>query len=244
MSIATNHLSKKSNIPFSKSYNFPLSGIIISIILGFVVLTLAQINFNYYKKKYFNKKFTWKAIIGFVSTTLGYISILYVPCYFFLIWAGNKPLDYYNLIVGLCLTLLMCTVVIIAVFATEIYSLHKLETLQGKLKVKKSGSHTFVSYNEIAYIFSENKVVYLVKFSGQIIITDFTLNEIEEIINNRIFFRANRQVVINFRAVEKIEPIENGKLAVTLKPIVSGRNQRIIISRYKKKSFQDWLDKK
>tara|TARA_R110000851_G_C12975272_1_gene555759 strand:+ start:408 stop:614 length:207 start_codon:yes stop_codon:yes gene_type:complete len=61
-------------------------------------------------------------------------------------------------------------------------------------------------------------------------------------INDQLFFRANRQIIIHKDAVDQVEKIENGKLRILLK--VSNENEAIAdvtISRYKRKGFITWF---
>jgi DNA-binding LytR/AlgR family response regulator len=84
--------------------------------------------------------------------------------------------------------------------------------------------------------------VYTVQNDGTTIITDFTLNELEEKINDQLFFRANRQIIIHKNAVDQIKKIENGKLHIQLKTVIKNDTiAEINISRYKRKAFMNWF---
>ena len=68
------------------------------------------------------------------------------------------------------------------------------------------------------------------------------LNELEEKINDQLFFRVNRQIIIHKNAVEQIEKVENGKLRIRLKAsIENDAVAEINISRYKRKAFMNWF---
>jgi hypothetical protein len=54
-----------------------------------------------------------------------------------------------------------------------------------------------------------------------------------------IFFRANRQVIINIRACQYFTNEENGKLALYLVPAFQGE---VIISQKRATAFRDWLN--
>lgn len=83
------------------------------------------------------------------------------------------------------------------------------------------------------------------KIDGASIVTDFTLNDIEDEVSEQSFFRANRQIILHARSIEQIESIENGKLSVLLKSIFSDqKTSQINISRYKRQTFLDWFDRK
>jgi len=68
------------------------------------------------------------------------------------------------------------------------------------------------------------------------------LNELEDKINDQLFFRANRQIIIHKDAIDQIEKIENGKLRIRLKTsIKSDAIAEINISRYKRKALMNWF---
>ncbi len=244
LSIVINHLTEPENFPLNESYEFPLIPIVASIIGGILIILIASLNFKYYRNKYFTKKVNTKLLLRFLFSTLGYITILYIPIYYGLnlLVNGSVGYNFYYLLNGLSVTLLINTLAIALLFSSDIYNLHKLHSVKGTLKVQQGGKITLVNYSEIAFIHSENKIVYIVKTDGTTIITDFTLNEVESKVNEQSFFRANRQIVLHSRSIEQVQSIENGKLSVLLKPTLSDKKAfQINISRYKKQEFMTWF---
>ena len=247
LSVLANNLFEPKNFPFHEGYKFPLVPIIVSIISGFILILIARFNFKYYKNKYFTRKINIETLIRFLFSTLGYITILYLILYFGLngLVNGTEAYSMYHLLKGLSVTLLICTLTITLLFSIDIYKLHKLISTEGTVYIKQGGKITLVKYSEIAFIFSENKIVYIVKIDGATISTDFTLNEVESKIREQNFYRANRQTILHPRSVEQVQSIENGKLSVVLKPSISGQQPfQIIISRYKKQEFMNWFQNK
>ncbi|MBA6155702.1 LytTR family transcriptional regulator [Tenacibaculum sp. S7007] len=246
-SIVINHFTAPENFPFNRNYQFPLIPIIASIIGGSVAIIIAYFNFKYFKSKYFSEKINSKTLLLFLFSTLGYVTIFYIPFYYVSNFLVNGKVDYnfYYLLNGLLVSLLIDTVLISLLFSSDIYKLHKLNSIQGILKVQQSGKITLVKHSEIAFMYSENKIVYIVKTDGTLIMTDFTLNEIENKVNEQSFFRTNRQTIIHPRSIEQIQSIENGKLSVLLKPAISNEESlQINISRYKKQAFMNWFQNK
>ncbi|WP_299212597.1 LytTR family DNA-binding domain-containing protein [uncultured Aquimarina sp.] len=247
LSILSNHLFEPENFPFNKNYKFPLFPIVASIITGIIIILIARFNFIYFKNKYFTKKINTQLLLRFLFSTLGYIMILYLFLYFGLngLINGIESYSIYHLLRGLSVSLLICTLGIALLFSIDIYKLHKLTSIKGTLKVEQGGKITLVKYPEIAFIYSENKIVYIVKTDGTTIFTDFTLNEVENEVSDQSFYRANRQTILHPRSVEQIKSIENGKLSVLLKPTISDKNAfQINISRYKKQEFMNWFNNK
>ena len=63
-----------------------------------------------------------------------------------------------------------------------------------------------------------------------------SLNALEERLDERVFFRANRKHIINLRTVEKIDTYFNGGLIVDLKG-----GDKIEISRRQTVKFKDMM---
>lgn len=244
VSIVVNHLFEPKNFPFNKDYEFPLFPIVVSIITGCLVIFIASVNFNHFKKKYFTEKINKKLLLRFLLSTLGYITLLYLFLYYGLngLINGIQSFSIYHLLKGLSISLLICTIAIVLLFSIDVYQLHKMLAIHGVLKVKQGGKITLVDYSEIAFIYSENKVVYIVKTDGTTIISDFTLNEVESKISKQSFYRANRQTILHVHAIEQVRSIENGKLSIQLKTAFTHKKAfQINISRYKKQEFMNWF---
>lgn len=91
---------------------------------------------------------------------------------------------------------------------------------------------------EIAYFYTENKIVYLVTTSGEKHSTDFTLEELEKILSPKLFFRANRQYITNIASIVKMKPASKSRLELSLNP--ETRNE-IITSLDRTPKFRQWL---
>jgi len=218
--------------------------IVVSIIFGGIIILIAKFNFQYYKNKYFSNKINTQLLLRFLFSTLGYITILYIPLYYGanLLVHGSVGYNFYYLLSGLLNTLLIQTIIIAILFSKDIYNLHKMNSIKGTLKVQQGSKITLVTYSEIAFIYSENKIVHIVKNDGATIITDFTLNEVESKVSKQSFYRANRQTILHIRSIEEVQSVENGKLSVQLKPVIADKKVlQINISRYKKQEFMNWF---
>ncbi|MEO9513458.1 MAG: LytTR family DNA-binding domain-containing protein [Flavobacteriaceae bacterium] len=242
LSLVVNHLASRDSFPDGGSYRFPIVGFLASIVLSTFIGIIAHLNFKFYKKKYFSKKVETVTIARFLAATLGYITIMYIPVNVILnIILGGQTI-FYNMLIGLLLTLLLSFIGIILVYARNIYSLHVASIKSAEITIESGARTTKLTYENIACFFSENKIVYAVRNDGTTINTDFTLNELEEKINDQLFFRANRKIIIHKDAVGQIEKIENGKLCIRLKASIENEaTAEINISRYKRIAFMNWF---
>ncbi|TCI93777.1 LytR/AlgR family response regulator transcription factor [Tenacibaculum sp. M341] len=243
LSLLTSHLTDYDYFSDDETYNFPWVSTITSILIGTVIGFIADFNFKYYKVNIFTKTISPKTIANYFVTTLGYITICYIPFYFVAIFLADESFIFYYLLVGLLITLLLSSIAIAILYGEKLYKIHKKNINNGKLAVTRNGKTTMIDYSKIAYFYSTDKIVSIITTDQKSITSDFTLQNLEKKLASTLFFRANRQVIIHARAVDKITPDTNGKLSITLQPnLLSNENSEIIISRYKKKEFIEWFD--
>jgi DNA-binding LytR/AlgR family response regulator len=89
--------------------------------------------------------------------------------------------------------------------------------------------------------FVRDNLNYLYTFSGDKYILDYTtLEDIEELLDPKIFYRANRQSIIHINAIQMVKPHENQKLSVFLKAPLK---MELDISREKAPAFKKWFDR-
>ncbi|TAL80731.1 MAG: response regulator transcription factor [Bacteroidetes bacterium] len=94
-----------------------------------------------------------------------------------------------------------------------------------------------VKLNDIALFYIENEITYLITFNQQTHSINKTLEEIEKISGGN-FYRANRQYLINRKAIKEASQYFHRKLSVNLSiPF----NERIIVSKVKVSKFLNWL---
>ncbi|MEM8508157.1 MAG: LytTR family DNA-binding domain-containing protein [Bacteroidota bacterium] len=241
-SLVVNHLATRDSFPSSESYRFPIEGFLTSILLYILIGLIAHLNFKFFKKKYFSKKVEIVSIAWYMVSTLGYVTIMYVPLAIVLNIIAGGETEIYYLLIGLLITLLLSCILIGLAYAQDIYKLYKLSIKDAEITIESGAKLKKLTYENIACFYSENKIVYTIQNDGTTFTTDFTLNELEEKINDQLFFRANRQFIIHKDAVDEIEKIENGKLRIRLKASIENNAiAEINISRYKRKALMNWF---
>ncbi|MFN3379985.1 MAG: LytR/AlgR family response regulator transcription factor [Runella zeae] len=82
-------------------------------------------------------------------------------------------------------------------------------------------------------------MVFLVNAEQKKYFVDETLDDLEEKLNPKDFFRINRKYLASIRAIERIEPHFNGRLKIKLR---QRDDDEIYVSREKAESFKKWLD--
>jgi two-component system, LytTR family, response regulator len=94
--------------------------------------------------------------------------------------------------------------------------------------------------NKVAY-FSKDSIIYLITTENERLVTDYnTIDEIEEVVNPKTFFRANRQMLIHIDQIDTYKKHDTGKIEVHLK---CDKNLRADVSREKANEFVTWIDR-
>lgn len=104
-----------------------------------------------------------------------------------------------------------------------------------RVLVKIGYNLKIVQTSEISCFYSENKIVYL-QTQERAYPSDFTLDELSEVLDNQKFFRTNRQFIINSDYIKNIHTSPNYKVELNFQP-----QEEITVSRERVKDFKDWL---
>ena len=105
--------------------------------------------------------------------------------------------------------------------------------------VKQHDQLVPVSQEEIAYFVTANEMVCLVRKDGKQFLVDYTLEELEKLLDPQYFFRLNRQFISAMPAIVKIHNYFNGKLKLELKPDTT---DEVLVSREKAQVFKEWME--
>lgn len=105
--------------------------------------------------------------------------------------------------------------------------------------VNKGDELIIIPTSEIAYFHKDNNT-YLVLNNGDKHPINFTLDELVKSLAPSIFYRVNRQIIVNINAIAKITLWFKGKLKLRLIPEF---NDAVLISREKSSDFKSWMDK-
>lgn len=110
-------------------------------------------------------------------------------------------------------------------------------TSKDRILAKKGTAFIALNLNEIAYFFTEHKIVFAKDFTGRQLIIDKTISELEEIVDNTKFFRLNRKYLSSLNAIEKFKP-DNGKIKIHLMPDCK---EDVYISKETAPLFRQWI---
>ena len=108
-----------------------------------------------------------------------------------------------------------------------------------RLLVKKGLENIALRLEEVALIYTQNKLVYVVDSCSKKYISDKTLSELEEELDDTIFFRVNRQYIVNINYVKSFKAFEKVKLLIDI--TIPELNHSIIISQETAPAFRKWM---
>ncbi|HNE28148.1 MAG TPA: LytTR family DNA-binding domain-containing protein [Saprospiraceae bacterium] len=97
-----------------------------------------------------------------------------------------------------------------------------------------------IAAEDVAYFHIEHEVTFLHTFDGRRFIVSFTLEELEQSLDPDQFYRANRQFLVNFRAVQEVQQYFARKLLLKLN--VSTRDA-LVVSKAKAGDFLRWMER-
>ncbi|MCW3118771.1 MAG: response regulator transcription factor [Chitinophagaceae bacterium] len=108
-----------------------------------------------------------------------------------------------------------------------------------RLLVRKGLENISLRLDEIALFYTENKIVYVTDNSGKKYLADKNLTDLEEELDDTMFFRANRQYIVNINYVKGFKAYEKVKLVVELS--IPELTHCIIISQETAPAFRKWM---
>ncbi len=103
---------------------------------------------------------------------------------------------------------------------------------------KTNNQLVYVKAKDIAYIhFAEGTRAITV--NNQKIPLDYSLDQMEKMLNKTLFFRVNRKLIIHIDSIKKISSYYNNRLVLQLSPAIETDT---VISRERVAGFKNWLE--
>ncbi len=120
-------------------------------------------------------------------------------------------------------------------------NLQQAATYRQRFLVRHGQRMLAVETADVAYFFAEGKICWLRTHANQRYLVDYTLDQLEHLLDPAVFYRINRSYIVNVRAVTAIQPFLNGKLTLTLEP--PAQNKDAVVSKEKATAFKTWMGK-
>lgn len=108
-----------------------------------------------------------------------------------------------------------------------------------RMLIRFSNSIKLVDMSDAAYFYTKDKITFLVSRStGKRFPVDYPLDKLEGMLDPGVFFRINRQFIINVEAIKEMHPYSKSRVKVVLEP---GTDQDTIVSTERSAEFKRWL---
>lgn len=98
----------------------------------------------------------------------------------------------------------------------------------------------FLEADNIAFFQADNKIVHIVDKEGNRYVVDYTMEQLEELLDSQHFFRLNRSFIVNINAIQQVKPYYNSRLKLSVKG--SMQQDEMIISRERVADFRAWAE--
>ncbi len=95
-----------------------------------------------------------------------------------------------------------------------------------------------IEVSDIAYFYTEQKNNFLKTFAGADYPIDQTLDQVEQMVDPAEFFRINRQIVVNIKAIKKMVTYSKSRVKLILEP---HSDHDLIVSTNRSPVFKNWL---
>ncbi|WP_223649140.1 LytR/AlgR family response regulator transcription factor [Hymenobacter psoromatis] len=110
--------------------------------------------------------------------------------------------------------------------------------------VVRVGEHLkVVPVEQVAYFFSLEKTTLLQSVDGRKYVVDYTMEQLEGLLDPAQFFRLNRAFLARQAAIHDIIHYASSRLQTILKPAPPESEGPVLVSREKVSVFKSWLDK-
>lgn len=108
-----------------------------------------------------------------------------------------------------------------------------------RLIVKKGLEHISLLLEDVVLFFTENKIVYVIDKGGKKYLVDKNLGDLEHELDGKMFFRVNRQYIVNINYIRSFKTYERVKLQIEL--TISELNYFIVVSQETAPHFRKWI---
>lgn len=110
---------------------------------------------------------------------------------------------------------------------------------RSRFLIKNRQTFLTVNADDILYFFIEDQLLFLMNREGKKYLLEYTMNQLEEMLDPSLFFRINRQMFLSHKAIKTIHPYFNSRLLIDTEPPFT---EEVIVSREKVNAFKQWLE--
>lgn len=106
--------------------------------------------------------------------------------------------------------------------------------------VKHAQKLVSIEVDEIAYFYSDGRLNFFKTEDNKKFVVDYTMDELEEMLDPKKYFRISRSFYVSVNCIDKIEDYFGNRLILQLRPVV---DKEALVSREKVTEFKKWMGK-
>lgn len=114
----------------------------------------------------------------------------------------------------------------------------RADTYSRRFLVKIGQSIKVIDVAEAAYFYSEDKITFVVIKEGKRYPVDYSLEKLEDMLDPRLFFRVNRQIIVGLDAIKEMYAYSKSRVKIELEP---ASDFEVIVSTERSPHFKKWL---
>jgi two-component system response regulator LytT len=108
-----------------------------------------------------------------------------------------------------------------------------------RMLIRFGHSLKLVDVADAAYFYTRDKITFLItRSSAKRYPVDYPLDKLEEMLDKKVFFRINRQFIVNVHAIREMHPYSKSRVKVDMDPPT---DQETIVSTERSAEFKKWL---
>lgn len=125
----------------------------------------------------------------------------------------------------------------------------KIAALKQQFQINQSQKERFlvksgdliqtINTHEISFFVYDEGIVFIYTHSGKRYMVDYTIEQLENLVSSKQFFRINRKVLVNIECIVKVNSYFNQRLKVN---VLNLNEEASIVSREKVADFKRWLN--
>lgn len=110
---------------------------------------------------------------------------------------------------------------------------------KNRFLISKGENYHYIETADIAHFYSEEGVVFLHTFQNKRYIINYTLDQLEQQLDSRLFFRVSRNCIGNVKSIENVAKYFNSRLKLSFSPACP---HEVLVSRVRVPDFLKWMD--
>jgi DNA-binding LytR/AlgR family response regulator len=112
---------------------------------------------------------------------------------------------------------------------------------KSRFLIRTGEKYRSVTTGEISHFYINERNVFLVDTQGRDFGVDYSLEQLQNLLDPRKFFRINRECIVNIDAISLMYSYSSSRMQLTLKN--QEKNELFVVSREKVGEFKKWIDR-